>query len=132
MKSKKRLTAAQFEMIRPRLRMTENRIAAARGVMVDGLAAREAAEPYGWVRQNVTDAVNLIWTTFEDYQATKEAEEDEALLMPPGWARITLIAPVELIARFRAEIAQAAQQWPKRQSPDSQPIEGQPDDDAEL
>lgn len=126
MRSKKRLTAVEFDMLRPFLKMTEDRIAAARAMMVDGLSGRDAAAPHGWVRQNATDAANLVWRAYEDYQVAREREEDDAALMPPGWARVTLIAPIELIARFRDEIAEASVQGPRKarttqQTPDAQP-----------
>lgn len=126
MRSKKRLTAVEFDMLRPFLKMSEDRITAARAMMVDGLSGRDAAAAHGWTRQNATDAANRVWRTYEDYQVAREREEDDATLMPPGWARVTLIAPLELILRFRDEIAEASVQGPRkartaRQTPDDQP-----------
>jgi len=128
-KATKHLTAQEFDVLRPLLKTTPDRISAARSMMVDGLTARDAAAQFGWARQSASDATNIVWAAYEAYQLTKEAEEDESILMPAGWGRVTLIAPLELIAKFRAELAgyrtELAQASP--QGPATQPDAAQKD-----
>lgn len=108
MRAKRRMTAAEFEAVRPLLKISDDRINAARSALVDGDTLQAVAEVYGWSRQAVGDAVNAVWRTYELYHESQRAAANAGALLPPGWEQVTLIAPSSLIAKFRAEIAQAA------------------------
>lgn len=108
MRVKRRMAAAEFEAVRPLLRISEDRINAARAALVDGDTLQAVATVYGWSRQAVGDAVDAVWRAYEMYQESQRAAANAGALLPPGWEQVTLIAPSSLIAKFRAEIAQAA------------------------
>jgi hypothetical protein len=108
MKAKRRMTGTEFEALRPLLKISDDRVEAARLALVDGQTLQGVANLYGWSRQAVGDAVGIVWKTFEKYHESQRAAASAGALMPPGWEQVTLIAPTSLIARFRAEIAQAA------------------------
>lgn len=104
MKVKRRLSAAEFDVLLPLLRISQPRIAAARAVLVDGRTWQSVADEHGWKKQSTGDAVNVVWREFERYQETQKAASDN-LMLPPGWERVTLVAPSYLIDRFRVQIA---------------------------
>lgn len=108
MKSKRRMTGTEFEAVRPLLKISDDRVNAARLALVEGQTLQGVASIYGWSRQAVGDAVNVVWKTFERYNESQRAAASAGTLMPPGWEQVTLIAPTSLIAKFRAEIANAA------------------------
>ena len=108
MRVKRRVTAPEFEAVRPLLNISEERIEAARAVLVEGQRLQAVANRYGWSRQAVHDTVSVVWRTFQRYQEAQTAAVGEPV--PPGWERVTLVAPADLIARFRAEIAAAVEQ----------------------
>jgi hypothetical protein len=110
MRQKRRMTAAEFEAVRPLLKISDERIKAARAALVDGATLQSVAEIYGWSRQAVGDAVNAVWRAFDLYHESQRAAANAGALMPPGWEQVTLIAPSSLIAKFRAEIAQSSPQ----------------------
>ena len=88
----RRLSAAEFEIIRPMMRrMKKERIEAAQMVLVDGLSWREVADKFGTTRQSVGDVVTQVWRKWETHQETQLVSDN--LVMPPGWERVTLIAP---------------------------------------
>ncbi len=104
--SKRRITAAEFEAVRPLLQhISQDRIDAARAALVDGTAHQTIATPHGWTRQAVNDAVTAVWKVLQDYRAGQSKSANVGLLLPPGWEQVTLIAPTALIEKFRAEIA---------------------------
>ena len=108
MQSKKRVTAAEFEAIKPLLGISEDRIAAARAAVVDGQTLKSIGDGMGCSKQNVATAVNAVMRALERYREAQAVAAKAGLLLPPGWERVTLIAPSFLIAKFRAEIATAA------------------------
>lgn len=115
--SKKRITATEFESVLPLLNMTESRIAAARSALVDGETFQAVGDRLGCTRQAIYDAVGTVWRVWEKYleaQRTQEAQRTDAnaelVIMPPGWEKVTLIAPTHLITKFKTEIAKVAQQ----------------------
>jgi hypothetical protein len=108
MKAKRRMTGAEFEALRPLLKISDDRVQAARLALVDGQTLQGVANLYGWSRQAVGDAVKVVWKTFERYHESQRAAASAGALMPPGWEQVTLIAPTALIAKFRAEIADSA------------------------
>jgi hypothetical protein len=111
MKASRRMTAAEFDAVRPLLKISEDRISAARAVLVDGQTLQGTATRFGWASRNtVFECVNAVWKASEKYRAAQAAAARAATLLPPGWEQVTLIAPSALIARFRLEIAEAAKQ----------------------
>lgn len=115
MRAKRRMSAAEFAAVRPLLKISSDRIEAARLALVDGETLSAVGERFGWSRQAVGDAVGVIWQTLESYHESQRAAANAGALLPPGWEQVTLIAPSHLIARFREEIAQASPQ-PVRQT----------------
>lgn len=108
MRVKRRITAAEFQSIRPLLKLSDERIEAARAALVDGETLQAVGDRYGWTRQAAGDAVSAVWRTLESYREGQQAAASAGTLLPPGWEQVTLIAPSHLIERFRSEIAQAA------------------------
>jgi len=105
MKSRRRMTGAEFEAVRPLLNISEDRISAARAALVEGKTFEAAAMPYGWTRQAVNAAVAVVWKTRErllESQHARNANEPS----PRGWEAVTLVAPRALIAEFRMRIAE--------------------------
>ncbi len=74
MRSKKRLSALEFEALRPLLRISDQRIEAARLAMVEGHTLQSVADRYGWTRQAVGDAVRIVWQQHERYLMAKNME----------------------------------------------------------
>lgn len=109
MRAKRRMTAAEFEAVRPLLNISDDRIKAARLALVDGQTLQGVGNLFGWSRQAVGDAVNVVWKTLESYHESQRAAANACGLLPPGWEQVTLIAPSHLVAKFRGEIAEAAQ-----------------------
>lgn len=112
--SKKRISAAEFDAVVPMLNMSDTRLAAARSALVDGEAFQAVGDRLGCTRQAIYDAVNIVWRTWEKYQEGQRTAANSEILMPPGWEKVTLIAPSELIAKFRNEVAQAGAQFAER------------------
>lgn len=110
-RTKRRLTQAEFDAIKPFLTtINENRQKAAEMYLVHGHTYQQAAEPFNWTRQAVFDSVNKVWEKHQEYKAaqTIESRATSGILLPPGWERVTLIAPSSLIASFREKIAEAS------------------------
>lgn len=103
--SKRRVTGAEFDAVRPLLRISEDRIEAARAALVDGLAHQSIATPHGWTRQAVNDAVTVVWKTLQAFREAQGKSTNAGVLLPPGWTQVTLVSPTFLIDKFRAEIA---------------------------
>lgn len=107
MKSKRRMTAAEFEAVRPLLNISAERIEAGRCFLVDGRTLQAVGDQFGWSKQAVHDAVGKIWLAFERHLASQRAEaESLSELLPPGWVQVTLAAPRGLVKKFKAEIAE--------------------------
>lgn len=106
----RRMTAAEFDGLRPMLKtLSRERVAAARAVLVEGKTQAEVAEHHGWSSRNsVASCVDAVWRKLETLQASQMAAAKAATLLPPGWEQVTLIAPSQLVAKFRREIAEAA------------------------
>lgn len=109
MKTSRRLTAAEFEAVRPLVRISPERIEAARAVLVDGETMAATAERHGWKSRNtVFAAVESVWQAVDRHRESQAAAAGAGTLLPPGWEHVTLIAPRSLIARFRADVAAEA------------------------
>lgn len=107
MRIKRRMSAAEFNAVRPFLKISEDRIEAARRALVDGETLQAVGSHYKWSRQAVGDAVGVVWRAFADYQESQQATAAAVGHLPPGWDSVTLIAPHELIRKFREDISKA-------------------------
>lgn len=115
MRIKRRMSSAEFKAVRPFLKISDERIEAARRALVDGETLQAVGSYYGWSRQAVGDSVNAVWRAFGDYQESQHASAAAAVgYLPPGWDQITLIAPNELIVKFRDEISKATKKLAKQ------------------
>lgn len=106
---KRSMTASEFAAVEPLLKISPERIKAARLVLVDGMTYEGAATVVGlgWTRQAVNDCVRVVWGEFQDFQKAIAAAH-RSKTIPEGWEQITLVAPRELIPEFYAQIAAAA------------------------
>lgn len=108
-RTKRRMTAAEFDAVRPLLpNIREDRCAAARAALVDGETLAVVAARYGWSRQAINGLVNTFYEGLTRYHEAQRATANAGVLLPPGWEQVTLIAPSSLIDKFRAEIAELA------------------------
>lgn len=105
------MTGTEFKAVEPLLRrMRPQRLEIARRVLVDGAGLQAVASEHGDTKQNVNDAVGIVWRAYERWRESQEAEAyARGLLLPPGWERVTLIAPKVMIDRFLAELAELAE-----------------------
>jgi len=117
MRTKRRMTASEFAAVRPLLKLSENRIEAARAALVDGETGQQIADRYGWTRQAVSDAVRSVWARAEEYRQSLEIKAEAESHIPHGWQKVELIAPTELIRMFQAEIAKVSPPTAKRKAP---------------
>lgn len=104
------MAGVEFEAVRPLLKISNDRIEAARAALVDGQTLQAVGDRFGWSRQAVGDAVSAVWRTLENYHQSQRAVANAGALLPPGWEQVTLIAPSHLIDKFRGEIAEASPQ----------------------
>ncbi len=102
-RSKRGMSAHEFEAVRPLLNISEERIEAARLALVDGQTLQGVANIYNWSRQSVDDAVGVVCRTLEKYHEAQQAEA-KARPVPRGWVAVSFIAPRVLVAKFRADI----------------------------
>ena len=102
------MTEAEFEAVRPLLKISTERTEAARMALVEGQTLQAVGSLYGWSRQAVGDAVDNVWRVLESYRQSQRAEAEAGVLLPPGWEKVILIAPSHLIVKFRDEIARAS------------------------
>ena len=107
MRNKRRLTAAEFDALRPFLRISAERIEASRAALVGGLPLKGIAERYGWTKQAVSDSASKVLKVMERYRESQRVSSGASGQLPPGWEQVTLIAPTHLIEQFRQEIARA-------------------------
>lgn len=114
MRIKRRMTSAEFKAVRPFLKISDERIEAARRALVDGETLQAVGTYYGWSRQAVGDSVAAVWRAFADYRESQQASAAAVGCLPPGWDSVTLIAPSELIVKFRDEISKATKKLAKQ------------------
>jgi hypothetical protein len=119
----RRLTAAQFDAVRPLTRITDKRAEVARLAMVDGQSLQGVADLHQTTRSYVSDAVRVIWEAYERFmESQRVASKGKQPLLPPGWEMVTLAAPSSLIAELRAMIAVAAEQEGVDAEPKKRPV----------
>jgi hypothetical protein len=83
---------------------------AARAVMVDRKTYKDACKTTegDLIPQALNYITGRIWMVYERYKAAEEVRKAEAAAtLPPGWERVTLDAPAELIEQFRKKIEAA-------------------------
>jgi hypothetical protein len=73
MSSKKRLSEAEFDEILPFIKISFERVEAARAVMVDGASMTVVGESFGWTKQAVNNAVRVVWTAFGSFKQSQQA-----------------------------------------------------------
>jgi hypothetical protein len=95
MPAKRRMSASDFEAVRPFLKIATARIEAARAVLVEGKTLQAVATAHGWkARQTVSDCVDVVFDVFERWQQAQQAAEHfrqqsgEQSLVPAGDTRI--------------------------------------------
>jgi hypothetical protein len=94
-RTKRRMTAAEFDAVRPFLpNIREDRSAAARAALVDGETLAAVAKRYDWSPQAVNNLVNTYCKGLNRYHEAQRATANAGVLLPPGWEQVTLIAPV--------------------------------------
>lgn len=120
MKGKRRLSAAEFDAVCPLLKISEDRIKAARAAIVEGHTFQSIADKFGWTRQAVNNAVRDVWEVVGRYQESQRVADNAGESLPPGWERVTLITPSYLIPNFREAIARAL---PRTMSKDARNLE---------
>lgn len=103
-----KMTQAEFDTLRPLLRMTPERVESARLTLVEGLTLEAAGlrrpGPKPYTRQAVADAVRIVIRAKQTYEQTKQAADAAGTVLPAGWERVTLIAPSPLVAEFRQRV----------------------------
>lgn len=111
--TKRRMSATQFQALRPFLtRMRPEFVEAARLALVEDMPLESISVINGWPsRQTVSDAVTRVYAAWHRYAATKTSADvlagSPGGVVPVGWESVTLIAPPELIRRFRQDVARA-------------------------
>ncbi|RZI54573.1 MAG: hypothetical protein EOP12_02175 [Pseudomonas sp.] len=108
MRDKRRMSANEFEALRPLMSISKDRQDAARMALVDGQTLQGIGNIYKLTRQAVGSSVSAVWKVYERWQESQRAAAAASENVPEGWERITIIAPSELIAKFKSEVAQAA------------------------
>lgn len=71
MSTKRRMTGVDFAAVRPFLKISAERIEAARQVMVDGKTMTTVGAGCGWTKQAVDNAVRTVWVAFGQYNQSK-------------------------------------------------------------
>lgn len=102
--STRRASAEQFAAVLPHLTsIADKRIEQARLAIVDGVQLNEIAEQAGVSPNAISKLVRQVWETMqrENIIAPEEGEE----VLPPGWERVTMVAPKEFIERMKSELA---------------------------
>jgi hypothetical protein len=71
---KNKMTPAQFAAASTLARLSADRSAVARAVLIDGKTYSEAVEPFGWTRQAAYGPVKSIQEHWTRYLAARDAE----------------------------------------------------------
>jgi hypothetical protein len=105
-RAKRRMTAADFDAVRPLLKnVSDERAAVAREFLVDGKTLAEVGERHQCTPQAVDTAVRTFWLKQAEWRESQRVSTHAGVVVPPGWEIVTLIAPSALVERFRAEVA---------------------------
>jgi hypothetical protein len=101
------MTAAEFDTLYPLLKISEERIRAARAAIVDGRTMQSIGDEFGWTKQAVDKAIRSVWELAGRYRESQRIAANLDETLPLGWERVTLIAPSYLIPSFKEAIARA-------------------------
>jgi FixJ family two-component response regulator len=87
MTNQKRLTAGEFDAIRPHLGNLETKnVEAARRVLVDGALQKDIAAELGLTKEAMSAIVKRAWTQHVERGAR-----------PAGWERVEMVLPPDLV-----------------------------------
>lgn len=103
-REKRRMDSAEFAATVPLLNISEDRIAAARAVLVGGEGLQSVGTRYSWTRQAVNETVNVVLKTYEKLLESRRISAGAKVILPRGWVQVTLIAPEEMVADFKRQI----------------------------
>lgn len=116
---KRRMTAAEFDAVIPLMKISDKRRDAARMALVDGMTFQAVSDRLECSRQAVDDAIGSVWRAYTKLNEAQRVAANTDTLLPPGWEKVTLVVPSELLTRFRAEVAEYSQ----RQNAPAAPID---------
>jgi hypothetical protein len=108
-RTKRKTTEKEFNSVIPLLSISPDRISAAKKVMVEGRTLQSVADEYGLSRQSIDGSITAVWSTIQKYREAQRATLTVELIMPPGWEQVTLVAPKQLIDKFRQELESATE-----------------------
>jgi hypothetical protein len=108
-RTKRKTTEKEFNSVIPLLSISPDRISAAKKVMVEGRTLQSVADEYGLSRQSIDGSITAVWSTIQKYREAQRATLTVELIMPPGWEQVTLVAPKQLIDKFRLELESATE-----------------------
>lgn len=105
-RAKRSMTAAEFQAVRHLLNISDERIEAARLALVVGQTNAGIAKQFGWSsRQAVGECVDVVWQALQRYREAQKAQASAGSVLPQGYEMVTLAAPVDLIDKWRSELA---------------------------
>jgi len=108
-RTKRKTTEKEFNSVIPLLSISPDRISAAKKVMVEGRTLQSVADEYGLSRQSIDGSITAVWSTIQKYREAQSTTLTGGLIMPPGWEQVTLVAPKQLIDKFRLELESATE-----------------------
>lgn len=103
--SQRRLSGVDFDAAANQLasRLGAERLSAARSAMVDGEKFEDIALAKGWkTRNSVSVIVRKVWDAHLELKRVQRVPGGEAY--PPGWHKVTLVAPDSLIDKWSKEL----------------------------
>jgi hypothetical protein len=106
MSRRRRMTDIEFETICPLLNISEDSVRMARSVLVDGKSLRVVAAAEGCSFQFVDKNTQVRFESVERYQEARRIAKADGVQIPPGWERVTVIAPTDVIEKFKEELAE--------------------------
>ncbi len=105
-RKKMSMTASDFAAVRHLVNISEDRIEAARLILVEDRSYEPVAEQFGWKgKQAAYMATKAVWDRFQDYQRAQAASS--AVALPKGWERIVFTLPTSIIDHVYTLIAEA-------------------------
>jgi hypothetical protein len=92
-----------FEMLRPLLRISPQRIEAARLVLLRGVTLAQVGRDFDCSRQAVSQCCDIIRKAWSDYQLGWEGARRA---LPPGYTLAVLGMPREMFERVQLDVAE--------------------------
>lgn len=111
------MNACEFDALRPLMTISKERQDAARMALVDGQTLQGIGNIYKLTRQAVGKSVSDVWKVYERWQKSQRTAERAIENIPEGWERISIIAPREMIAKFKSEVSRATAGTPAEKPP---------------